>query len=312
MVNTDTSEQLWYEKVVNASVAIGAIGYGLHIAVFYTAVSGIFKARDRAGALKWFPLLFILFSLGTINIAGSLRFNQVAFIDQRKYEGGPAAFFSAEQSNSGNVAAVATSIAMMVFADAFMIYRIHTLGKRIVITAVAAAVLVASVVMSGFHAVELINENSSSNLKYSIPYVSLATILNILITLVMAPRLLELRRQISISQDPTRAKFTNLEALVVETAFPTGLLSLIFIILYGFQKVGSLLFLPLLVQVMAIMPGLIISRMVRGYAWSNDVVGRLRNPSSSIGRTVNGDFPQDVVTLNDLGNDPKSVSNRLA
>jgi len=110
--------------------------------------------------------------------------------------------------------------------------------------------------MSGFHAVQLTRPKGSlggaSVVQFSVPYVSLATTLNILISVILLPRLLELRRQVSLSGtlEGTQKKFISFEALVIESALPSGLFSFVFIILFGFQKVSSILFLPPLVQVM--------------------------------------------------------------
>jgi hypothetical protein len=110
--------------------------------------------------------------------------------------------------------------------------------------------------MSGFHAVQLTRPRGSlggaSVVQFSVPYVSLATTLNILISVILLPRLLELRRQVSLAGnlEGIHKKFISFEALVVESALPSGLFSFVFIILFGFQKVSSILFLPLLVQVM--------------------------------------------------------------
>ncbi|KAF9045152.1 hypothetical protein BJ165DRAFT_1528060 [Panaeolus papilionaceus] len=283
MASNDSPDLLWYQQAANASSVIGAMAYGIHVAVIYNCAISLYQNRDR-GVLKWAPYVAALFALGTANIACSVHYNQLAFIDQRNYPGGPGAFLSDQQGNPSNVGAVATSIMMMIFADIFMIHRVQTLWKRTYITIVLGVVLLASVVMSAFHAMELTKPDgflSSKSISFSVPYVSLATILNILITVVLVPRLLELRRQVSLFVSDSKEKYTSLEALIVECALPSGLFSLIFIALYGLQKVSSLLFLPLLVQVMGIMPSLIIMRMARGHAWSNEVVRRMR-PASSL------------------------------
>lgn len=110
--------------------------------------------------------------------------------------------------------------------------------------------------MSGFNAVQLTRPKGSlggaSVVQFSVPYVSLATTLNILISVILLPRLLELRRQVSLAGnlEGVQKELISFEALIVESALPSGLFSFVFIIFFGFQKVSSILFLPLLVQVM--------------------------------------------------------------
>jgi len=310
---SDTAQLLWYEQAANAAASVGAISYGIHLAVFYKCITSIIHGKDRTN-LRWIPFIISLLILGTTNIACSLRFNQLAFIDHRDYPNGPSAFLTEQQSNSANVGAVATSIIIMIFADVFMIFRIHTLWKRPVVTGILSLILLASVVMSGFHAIQLTKPKGflgdSSSIQFSVPYVSLATALNILISVTLVPRLLELRRLVSVSIEDIREKFTSIEALVVESAFPSGLFSLVFIVLYGFQKVSSILFLPLLVQCMAIMPGLIVTRIVRGHGWSNDVVRRLRPSSTFFGQR--SPMPSHDVSMGGLGADGGKNSSGMA
>jgi hypothetical protein len=84
-----------------------------------------------------------------------------------------------------------------------------------------------------------------------VPYVSLATSLNILITLILFSRLIDLRRRLptNMSAD-VRAKYMSTEALVIESAIPAGVFSFIFVVLYGLQNTGVILVFPLLVQLM--------------------------------------------------------------
>jgi len=93
---------------------------GIHIAVFYKCITTLLRKNDKS-CFKWIPFIAGLFVLGTANIACSLHFNQLAFIDERQYPGGPAAFLTEKQSDSANVGAVATSIIMMIAADIFMV-----------------------------------------------------------------------------------------------------------------------------------------------------------------------------------------------
>jgi hypothetical protein len=93
---------------------------GIHIAVFYKCITTLLRKNDKS-FFKWIPFIAGLFVLGTVNISCSLHFNQLAFIDQRQYPGGPAAFLTEQQSDSANVGAVATSIIMMIAADIFMV-----------------------------------------------------------------------------------------------------------------------------------------------------------------------------------------------
>ena len=88
-----------------------------------------------------------------------------------------------------------------------------------------------------------------TSLSFSIPYVSLAMSLNILLTIVLTWRLLDFCRRLPLTvTEDVRQKYNSIEALVVESALPYGIVSFIFVVLYGLGNTGSNLFVPLLVQ----------------------------------------------------------------
>ena len=131
----ESSDQLWFEQSVNISTYIGAIAFGtpslttaatlfsytsgIHAAVFYRCVKVI--VTNRRNNWRWLPFLFALFALGAINICASINFNQAAWIDQRNYPGGPLGFFIGQPSWPSNLVAIATSVIIVVFADAFLV-----------------------------------------------------------------------------------------------------------------------------------------------------------------------------------------------
>lgn len=107
--------------------------------------------------------------------------------------------------------------------------------------------------MSILHCVQASRANAAlwdqTTLNLSVPYASLAMSLNILLTIVLVWRLLDLRRRLPITvTEEVRQRYNGVEALIVETALPYGLVSFIFVVLYGLGNTGSNLFVPLLVQ----------------------------------------------------------------
>jgi len=109
--------------------------------------------------------------------------------------------------------------------------------------------------MSILHAIQLTSTqdtnfpNSPSDVRFEVPYASLVTALNVLITAILIPRLLELRRQVSATTSEMKDKFTSTESIIIESAFPSGLISLVFVVLYGLQKIAAILFIPLMMQI---------------------------------------------------------------
>ena len=79
--------------------------------------------------------------------------------------------------------------------------------------------------------------------------------LNIFLTLLLVSRLLYMRHKITSTLGAQYGKtYTGIATMVLESALPYGLVSLIFIVLYSIQNIANLLFLPLLVQVQVCFP----------------------------------------------------------
>ena len=132
---------------------------------------------------------------------------------------------------------------------------------------------------------------TKNTLVFSLPYFALSMSLNVLLTVLLIWRLIYMRHQLkkSLGSDHTRL-YTTLATMILESALPYGLISFIFIVLYGTKNTAADLFIPLLVQVevshcprskrlltsitnlKCISPMIIILRVARGQAWDNKTV----------------------------------------
>jgi len=85
---------------------------------------------------------------------------------------------------------------------------------------------------------------------FSFPVWMMLMVLNLLLTFLLAIRLLYMRHRLQSAMGAQHGKtYTSIAAMVVESALPFGILSIIFIVLFGKRDPAQNLFLPLLVQV---------------------------------------------------------------
>jgi len=287
--NTDESSiLLWYEQAINAGAFLGAFVYGLHIAVFYSCLR-LLRERKKTKS-KWFLYASMMFILGTANISCIIHFNELAWIDQRNYSGGPAAFLLERSSEPSNVGAIATSIVIQAMSGLLLILRCHTLWRRVYVTVSLCLVLLASTIISILHCVQVARQTvgslEDSKLIFSIPFASLLMSLNIAITLVLLSRLFCLRQRAKsypMSQD-FKNNYMSYEALVFESALPSATVSLIFFVLYGLRNPGAVLVFPLLVQSMAVTADMIVLRIIRDHVWTPTVADLALERSAPEGR----------------------------
>ncbi|KIJ44354.1 hypothetical protein M422DRAFT_168389 [Sphaerobolus stellatus SS14] len=232
---------------------------------------------------KWIPFVGSAFILGTINIAGSIRFSQIAWIDQRDIQGGPLVVLFALQTTPANVIAIVTEIIMIALGDSFLIARCHALWQKKYITVCLSILLMATLSITALHFFEVVTleelDGDALNLRFSIPFATLLTFLHVLLCLLLLWRIVDLRRRLPLSDlNPIAKKFKSIEGVIIESAIPIAFLSFVFLMLFVSNNPGTVLIFPLLVQAMGIIPSLIVLRMIGGYAWSPRV---LRNVGAS-------------------------------
>ncbi|KAF4600225.1 hypothetical protein EYR40_007337 [Pleurotus pulmonarius] len=246
-----SSHQLWLEQSINTAGYLGAIGYGLHIAVHFAATHYLLTSRNP---LRWKLHAFntAIFAMGTIHIATTIRFAQQAWILERGYEGGPYAFLLHEES------------------------------RPIVLLGLSAA-SIAGFLIDGLLSAHPYIGTWGPNLGIACWATSMT--LNMLLTTLLAAKILYHRRQLLASGlvDASSA-YLGAASMLIETAFPVALISCIFIILYARQNTAENLFIPLIAQVYCIAPQLIIIQVYRGRAWSGATTTQaqesLTNPST--------------------------------
>ncbi|PCH37191.1 hypothetical protein WOLCODRAFT_140757 [Wolfiporia cocos MD-104 SS10] len=274
--------ELWFEQSINAGTYIGAIAYGMHIIVYFWAISHILRGRRKS----WLSALFatILFALGTMNIACNIRFNEMTWIDDRNFPGGPYQFILQEEALAVNVIANAVTVVATSMADGLLLYRCFVIwNHKVCLLVIPVLIYLASVAMSILFMIQVAQPDSSlwaqGTINFGLPYWSLSMSLNIILMLMIVSRLLYLRHQIAATLGGEHGRaYTSIAAMIVECALPYSLVSFIFIVLYGLQNTGMNLFIPLLAQVECIAPELIILRVARGRAWSTTTMANLSLP----------------------------------
>ncbi|KAH7906881.1 hypothetical protein BJ138DRAFT_1161545 [Hygrophoropsis aurantiaca] len=119
----ESPAMLWFEQSLEAGVFIGAIAYGGHIAVFCTCVYHII--HEKTISWRWLAFVSTLFIMGTINIICNIHFNEMTYIDNRNYPGGPLAFLFTQQALPVDTVGNAAYIIASVLADSLLIYRCY-------------------------------------------------------------------------------------------------------------------------------------------------------------------------------------------
>ncbi|KAG7095435.1 hypothetical protein E1B28_006184 [Marasmius oreades] len=264
---------LWFEQATFLSSHLASVGYGIHVSVYFTVTYFLLK-RKLPHKLFWLLFNGFLFAFGTINLACGIFYNQNAWVTKREYPGGPFAYLSEQQALStqtlGNSAAILASF----FADGLMLQRVVILydwNWWIIIP--PGLFYIACVILSILTTVQLALPTQTSWTPLSLPVWIVLMILPMWLTALIAGKILYHRHQlVKVMGVEAASIYTGVAAIVIESALPFTLISIILLGLFGDNDLAQNLFVLLLVQIECIAPEMIVLRVILGRAWTRQTL----------------------------------------
>ncbi|KAK1230308.1 hypothetical protein PQX77_006601 [Marasmius sp. AFHP31] len=272
----DTREDpgdLWFEQATFVSTHLSSVGYGIHVAVFFTVTYFLLKKKMQ---YKLFWLLFngFLFAFGTISLACSIYYNENAWVNQREYPGGPLAYLFEQQAlptqTLGNTAAILASF----FADGLMLQRVAILYNWNWWVIVPPGLFyIVCVILSILTTIQLALPDQTNWTPLSLPVWIVLMILPMWLTALIVGKILYHRHELTKLMGAEAAKvYTGVAAVVIESALPFTVISIILLGLFGDNNVAQNLFVSLMVQIECIAPEMIVLRVILGHAWTSQTL----------------------------------------
>lgn len=302
---------LTFEQLVYAAVSVGAVAFGLHTAIFSIYAYHAAKAKK-------FPALqliytVVLFLLAGVTIGCNLSHNQMTWIDNRAYPGGPGAFILEQQGQFVNTIGNSAGLILAFMVDSLLIHRCYIVwSSKYYVVVLPILMLIASTVMAILQTIAASQPQSAlwneRAVVYGLPYFVLNMTTNMLVTAIIVARLLVARRQVRKSMGGDYGKhYTSIAAMLVESAAPPALVSIILIALYSRGVPAQVLFYPLLPQVQAIAPQLIFIRVLRGRGWNKNTLTTGQDNSTSPPMRFGSNPSGTVFTTGSGSNSVKNV-----
>ncbi|KIJ64927.1 hypothetical protein HYDPIDRAFT_89869 [Hydnomerulius pinastri MD-312] len=284
----ENAQTLFAERCWLQGVMVSSVAYGISVSLYVMSFHLLVRNSTRVEFKKRLPLLIyitVAFILGTIFMVTLAAFTQMAFIDNRDYPGGPNAYennmFSIPVDDVGNASFVLTNW----LADALVVWRCKVIyqGCRVpiwIVMLLPCLMLAASIAMGIMFLIQVSTTNPyvTSNINFTLPYLSISLALNIIVTIAIVLRLLTLRyRIVSVLGATYGTQYTSIAAMIIESAALYSVLSVAFLVLFGIGNAVSEVFLQSLSQFQIIATLLIAFRVAQGKGWSEDTVTRVMN-----------------------------------
>lgn len=273
----ETHSQIWLEQVLIDGGDVAFVAYGVHATLFFLTATLLWEKRHirpkyTYGMLGYITLVFIL---GSIGAGCALRLNEVAFVDDRNYPGGPGAFDVEQNSITFNIVGTGAYTVNTWLADGLLLYRFFMFtGSRWWISVVPAGVLTVSIVCGSILLAQLAQPGaqlfSGSTVNFALIFWWTDIATTILLTVVIVGRLIHMRwklRRVMGTDDI--APYLSLSAMLLESAFLYTAWAVAFIITYAQNLSINLFFFQPLGQIQSIAPLLIILRVAQGRAMTS-------------------------------------------
>ncbi|KAJ3499746.1 hypothetical protein NLJ89_g10062 [Agrocybe chaxingu] len=224
---------------------------------------------------------------------GYARTVQIMYVDNRNYPGGPWQYFLATQNLPVNVMFYATLFVLTFLADLLILWRCWIIwgatGVTIayVVIAFPALMLLASFVMGTLWTLQSsqpgLSLYSALPMAYGTSYYVISLSVNIILTILIATRLLLYRRKIMATIAPDHGtEYFSLAAIFVESAALYSLFAILFIITYAIDNPINQVFLAFSTAAQQIAGYLIIYRVAEGRALDQKTLAATRQTAHSM------------------------------
>ncbi|KAJ7482630.1 hypothetical protein FB451DRAFT_1029873 [Mycena latifolia] len=272
-------ERSWY-----VGNAFFAIIYGIQISMYFQSVYYL-KTGEGSRRVKIFYIGFssALTALTTISLACNLYYGQAMWIEHRDVDGGPAVFFTTNIAIWYNTLGTAADVTANVLGDGLMLYRCHVFWGHSRLAMVSPVLLylgsiamaITTTIQSGLPGGDFFN---GITVNFGIPWLVLTIVFNILVTVMIAGRLLSVQATVNKAVGwPMTKKYTGRLAILVESAMPFTLLGIGYLVTYIRGAPESLSFADIWGCFVSLSPQAIILRVAMGGAWTKETLHSLES-----------------------------------
>ncbi|KAF8882394.1 hypothetical protein BD779DRAFT_927297 [Infundibulicybe gibba] len=275
-----SAQDLLTERAGFDGVFVAAIAYGA-LFMLYVQLLQVLSSRPQRGRLFWAIAVYstMLYLSATLSIGGMLKFTEIAYIDERDYQpGGPVGYRRDFASNGTNEMSRVCTIIVPWLGDILMLYRLMVLWNfRWWLLVVPGPLYIARVSLS---IPMLISETRPNDTfwaskfdTYSTAFYALCVSFNGLVTILIAVRLIMMRKRVTSILGMLGASFyTSPVTTFVESGAFFSLWSLTYVLTKTQNSYTQAIFLQPYVHIQSITRMLIVLRMAQNRAWSSDLV----------------------------------------
>ncbi|KAJ7032812.1 hypothetical protein C8F04DRAFT_1040212 [Mycena alexandri] len=274
----ENSFDLWVEKSNLDGVFLSGVAYGILFTITAQALLLFLQLpKDKIPRLL-IAYVIAMFILASVGFGGNAKFNEMTYIDNRNFPGGPNAYTVAFYSTPVNMMAFAAYTLMSWMADGLVLWRFTLIWDyKYWLSAFPLLMFLGSVGSSIALIISIARPGdrfwSEKSVQFGLAYWSLSIALNIILTVSIVVRIWIVRRQVhGLVGGPLSVQYVSIAAMLIESAALYAIWSMVFLICYARGTPLQNILLPPLGQVQGIAPLLILFRVAQGRAWSQNTL----------------------------------------
>ncbi|KAH9485865.1 hypothetical protein JR316_0002780 [Psilocybe cubensis] len=224
-------------------------------------------------------LILMTFAFATNAVMG-----QLMWINHRDYEGGPLAYYAASANSWFETLGTSMDVVANIMADALLVYRCYVIWRRSIWVLIPLLLLyMASVAFSLLTTMQSALPNNhilANSTNFFIPWISLTSGLNFIVTGLIVYRILAFsRRARGTLPDEAHKVYTGAASILVESALPFSILGIIFAVYTSKGQAPQVALGFIWGTFFALSPQLIILRVAMGRAWSSNTEDKITTSS---------------------------------
>jgi len=273
----ESAADIFIERTNFVGAVLAGWAHGIYCVLYFMCLYYFMHGKTWRKA-PWGLIAYVtsLMTCATVFVGANTKWAEEMFIDDRNYPGGPIGFYLLDYTTQMIVLGNVAYLLLNFLSDACILYRCYLIWNfNWVVMILPTLMFLGSTAMSVLTVWQNAQPGaqffSTISASFALPWSSLTSSLNIILTLMIVARLMYARSKLVAVLGKQHAKlYTSIAAMVVESSSIYGSMSLAFIVCYALGSSFVNVVLPLLSLSMAISPTLILLRVARGRAYSKD------------------------------------------
>ncbi|ESK84233.1 hypothetical protein Moror_3809 [Moniliophthora roreri MCA 2997] len=265
-----------FEKSLYVANVFACILYGLELYLAFTTIYLLVIDRSRRTRKQKIFYIFYIASIvlaQALAIASNTALGYLMWLEHRDFPGGPMAYYTGTTTSWNNFTGISSIELTNFLGNLLSLYRCYVIwNSSIPVMILPVLMFLTASVMAIMTLVQSAGTSiySSQSVNFVVLWISITSSLNVLLTALISFRLLSARRRLLKLNITAPTQYIGVVAILVESSLPFPVLGILYAVLSA-KNIGVYMIFAVFWGLYAgIAPLLIIYRVAKGTAWSNN------------------------------------------